>query len=255
VDEGAWSTAQVSRLSKVTSRTLRHYDRIGLLRPAKVSDGGLRYYGREELLRLQQILVLRDLGLPLQTIALVVNDGRDEIEHLRRHHRWLLQERDRFARLADTVRATIKTLEGGENMRPEDLFENFDAAKQERYEAELVRRYGEDVAPHIVQSKERMSRWSEADADRVRAQWADFGPALAGMIADGRPVDDPRVQQTIAGHYRWICNFWTPDRDSYPGLGQLYVDSPEFRAQFDAIDPRLAEYFRDAMTAYAEAKL
>jgi DNA-binding transcriptional MerR regulator len=242
-------------MSRVTSRTLRHYDRIGLLRPATVSGGGLRYYGREELLRLQQILVLRDLGLPLETIAAVVNDGRDEVEQLRRHHRWLLEERDRFARLAETVKATIEKLEGGETMRPEDLFENFDPAKQERYEAELVQRYGDDVVPHIEESKQRMSRWSKADADRVQAEWAGFGPALAGMIAEGRPSDDPVVQQTIAGHYRWICNFWTPNRDSYPGLGQLYVDSPEFRAQFDAIDPRLAEFFRDAMTAYAQANL
>jgi MerR family transcriptional regulator, thiopeptide resistance regulator len=255
MDDGSWSTAQVARMSKVTSRTLRHYDDIGLLRPAHVADGGMRYYRRQELVRLQQILVLRDLGLPLEAIATIVNGGGDEVEQLRRHHRWLSQERDRFARLADTVSATIEKLKGRELMRPEELFENFDPAKQERYEAELVQRYGDEVAPHIEQSKQRMGSWSRVDAARIQDEWARIGPTLAGLIDEGRAVDDPTVQKTIAGHYRWICNFWTPNRESYPGLGQLYVDSPEFRAQFDAVDARLAEYLRDAMTVYAQTHL
>jgi len=253
--DGSWSTAQVVRMSKVTSRTLRHYDEIGLLRPDHVADGGLRFYRHEQLRRLQRILVLRDLGLPLEAIATVVNEGGDEVEQLRRHHRWLTEERDRFAKLAETVRATIDSLEGGDTMRPEDLFENFDPDKQARYEAELVDRYGEDVAPHIEQSKQRMGKWSKADAERIRGDWTAFLPALAAHIEAGRPVDDPAVQATIAGHYRWICNFWTPNRESYPGLADLYVEHPEFRSQFDAVDPRLAEYLREAMTAYAEANL
>lgn len=255
MSEANWSTAQVARMSKVTSRTLRHYDEIGLLRPAQVAGGGMRYYGREQLLRLQQILLLRDLGLPLDKIATVVNDGGDELEQLRRHHHWLLEERDRYARLADTVQATIEALEGGEWMRPEELFENFDPAKQERYEAELVERFGEDVVPQIEQSRRRMGRWNRADAERIKGEWAEFGPALVAHLNARRSADDAAVQQTIDGHYRWVCNFWTPDRRSYPGLGQLYVDGPEFRAQFDALDPRLAEYLREAMTVYAEANL
>ena len=140
-------------------------------------------------------------------------------------------------------------------MKPEELFENFDPAKQERYEAELIERYGDDIGPDIEQSKQRMGRWSKADARRIEGEWAQFGPALVELINQDRTADDPSVQATIAGHYRWVCNFWTPNRESYPGLGQLYVDSPEFRARFDALDPRLAEFMRDAMSAYAEANL
>ena len=102
-ERATWSTAQVARLSKVTSRTLRHYDDIGLLRPAAVAGNGLRYYERDQLLRLQQILVLRELGLSLDTISTIVNEGGDPVEQLRRHHRWLTEERDRYERLAATV--------------------------------------------------------------------------------------------------------------------------------------------------------
>jgi DNA-binding transcriptional MerR regulator len=255
MNDGAWSTAQVARMSRVTSRTLRHYDEIGLLRPATVGGNGMRYYEREQLLRLQQILVLRDLGLSLETISTVVNEGADRLEQLRRHHRWLTEERDRFARLARTVAATIEDLEGGEPMRPEELFDNFDADKQARYEAELTQRYGDRVTADIAESKRRMAGWTRADADTTKRQWAELTVRFTELLREGVAPGDDRAQAVVAEHFRWTCQFWTPDRESYPGLGQLYVDNPEFRAQFDAQDPGLAEYLRDGMAAYAHTSL
>src|SRR6478609_8393470 len=102
-----WTTAEVVRLSGVTSRALRHYDAIGLLRPAGSAPGGQREYGRTELLRLQQVLVLRELGVGLGTIAEILDDGVPRADRLREHHTWLLAERDRFDRLARTVASTI----------------------------------------------------------------------------------------------------------------------------------------------------
>src|ERR1044072_9902791 len=91
----AWSIAQVAKMSKVTSRTLRHYDDIGLLPPARVGSNGYRYYEREQLLRLQQILLLRELGLDLATIGKVVDGQNDPIDALRQHHRRLLRSEER----------------------------------------------------------------------------------------------------------------------------------------------------------------
>jgi len=250
-----WSTAQVARMSNVTSRTLRHYDDIGLLRPAEVGRNGLRYYERDHLVRLQQILVLRALGLGLEAISTIVNDGHDRIEQLRRHHQWLLQERDRYDRLARTVAATIEDLKGGDNMRAEDMFTDFDPEKQARYEAELAETHGDQIVPHIAESKRRMAGWSKADGQRIQQEWAGFGPRLVELIDAGATVDDPRVQAIVAEHYRWVSNFWTPDRDSYPGLGQTYAGHPDFRVQFDAQHPRLAEFLHDAMAVYAQANL
>jgi DNA-binding transcriptional MerR regulator len=242
-------------MSKVTSRTLRHYDDIGLLRPETVAGNGLRYYGRAELLRLQQILVLRELGLSLQAIATIVDEDGDRVEQLRRHHRWLVEERDRYDRLAQTVAATIEEMEGGEKVRTEELFEDFDAERQARYEAELVDRHGDPMRSHIQESKRRMAGWTKADAARVQTRWATFGPRLVELIGAGATVDDARVQEVIAEHYQWVCNFWTPDRDSYPGLGLTYHDHPDFRVQFDALHPRLAAFMRDAMAVYARTNL
>jgi DNA-binding transcriptional MerR regulator len=253
--DASWSTAQVARMSKVTSRTLRHYDDIGLLRPATVAGNGYRYYEREQLLRLQQILLLRDLGLSLDAISTIVNEGGDRVEQLRRHRRWLTEERDRYDRLARTVAATIAEMEGGETVRPEELFEDFDAEKQTRYEAELVEQYGEEIMPDIEESRRRMSGWTRADAARVQDQWHSFGPRLVELIDAGAAAGDAPVQEIIAHHYRWVCNFWTPNRESYAGLGRLYVDSPDFKAKLDATHAGLAEFLCDAIAAYAQARL
>jgi DNA-binding transcriptional MerR regulator len=132
-------------MSGVTSRTLRHYGQIGLLRPAGVRANGYRHYGRQELLRLQQILVLRELGLGRNETAAVLDRQRDRVQALREHHRRLLTERDRLADTAKTVARTIAELEahdGDQPMinRPENLFEGFEPSE---YDAEARARWPE----------------------------------------------------------------------------------------------------------------
>ena len=76
----SWSIQQVARMSGVTARTLRYYDEIGLRAPAQIGSSGYRYYEREQLLRLQQILLLRELDMDLPAIAAVVDGARDQLE-------------------------------------------------------------------------------------------------------------------------------------------------------------------------------
>jgi DNA-binding transcriptional MerR regulator len=250
----AWSTAQVARMSKVTSRSLRHYDRIGLLTPARVGGNGYRYYEPEQLLSLQRIMIMRELGLGLDAIAEIIHDGRDQAEALRMHHAWLLAERDRFERLAATVARTIDELEKGHTMpkTATHWFEGFDPAKQAEYLEEARQRWG---AEQVDAANERAGEKSPEWFQQHRATWVGIVEAMAALLDAGKAPDDPEVLDTVAGHYRWICAFWTPNRESYTGLGQLYVDDPRFRTNYDKTDPRLAEYLRDAMAAYARARL
>ena len=246
-------------MSQVTSRTLRHYDEIGLLRPARVGGNGYRYYEREQLLRLQQILLLRELGLGLEAIGAILDGEHDRVEALCRHHRWLLAERDRLTRLADTVRRTITQLQGGDELSEAELFEGFDperhAERRARYEAELVERYGEGVREHFAESARRTTSWTAEDYRAVDAESAAIEARLVDLVDAGKPVDDPDVLAAVGEHYALVSRFWTPDRRSFPALGTLYTDSPDFRARYDARHPRLAEYLRDAMAAYADARL
>ncbi len=254
----SWSIVEVARRAGVSSRTLRHYDDVGLVPPAYVGANGYRYYEREQLHRLQEVLVLRELGLPLEGIARVLDGTRDRAGVLREHRAALLTERDRIARLADTVGRTITEIEGeggGDLMSPEELFDGFDTEKQKQYEAELVERYGPSVQETIEESWRRIGKLAKVDADRIQAQLAQRDAEYAALLEAGVDPADPRVQEVTAGHHRWVCEFWTPGAEAFAGLGDLYVDSPEFKARYDAVRPGLAEYVRDAMAVYAVESL
>lgn len=252
----SWSIVEVARHAGVSSRTLRHYDDLGLVRPAYVGTNGYRYYEREQLERLQEVLVLRELGLPLDAVGRVLDGTHDRVAVLREHHRALLAERDRLARLAATVARTIEEKEGGETtMEPHEMFDGFDAEKQRAYEAEIVERYGAGAQEQIDESWRRIGRMDPADAATIDAQYAAIGARLIPLIDADVPPDDERVLEVMADHYAIVDRFWTPDAEQYAGLGELYVDSPDFRARYDAEHPRMAEYLRDAMAAYAIARL
>lgn len=247
----AWSIAEVARESGVTSRTLRHYHAIGLLEPAWTAHNGRRYYEREQLVRLQQILLLRNLGLGLETIAEVLgrHSHGSTIDVLERHREWLLQEQERLGRLVRTVESTIESIREGWEMAPQKVFEGFE---RNPYETEARERWG-DAA--VDASYQRMRGWSDADADKARTGYTRVHEGLAPLKADGVDAGAERVQELVQLHYEVTCLFWTPDRDAYKGLGQMYVDDERFRRNIGGGDAALVEYLRDAMVVYADNRL
>ena len=251
----SWSIVEVARYAGVTSRTLRHYDERGLVPPAYVGTNGYRYYEQEQLLRLQEVLLLRELGLPLDAIRRVVEGTEDRVAVLRQHRAALLAERDRLDRLATTVARTIEVREGGDPMGPGELFEGFDADRQAGYEADLVARFGPQAQERITESWRRIATMTKDDATAVQAGLADRDESYAALLDAGVAADDPRTQDITAEHYAWVCRFWTPSAEAFAGLGDLYVDHPDFKARYDAICPGLAEYVRDAMAVYAVTTL
>lgn len=167
-----WPIAEVARMSGVTARALRHYDEGGVLSPARTGAGGYRYYGEPELLRLQQILVLRALGLGLPEIGRILTAQLDEVEALRGHHRRLLAERDRLDALAGTVARTIAELEqsrrDGRPMtinRPENLFEG---VQPSQYEENM-----RDFPALAEEVGRRAATMTQADADALGAAPSD----------------------------------------------------------------------------------
>ncbi|MFE6719552.1 MerR family transcriptional regulator [Streptomyces albidoflavus] len=252
----AWSIAEVARMSKVTSRTLRHYDEIGLLPPAWTGSNGHRYYEEAGLLRLQQILLMRELGLGLREIQAVLDSRLDQVAVLREHHRRLLAERDRLETLARTVGRTIAALEEGRGNgkmtrinKPENLFDGFQAPS--KTEAEVRERW-----PRAwEQTQQAVGAMTTEDTERWQREVTAQMIRMAEFMVAGTPVSDPAVQAEVDVNYRQINRFWTPDAAAYKGVGQTYVDDPRMRANFDKIAEGLAVYQRDAMTVYADARL
>ena len=92
--------------------------------------------------------------------------------------------------------------------------------------------------------------------EQIGQDWNRISGRIAELFSTGVADNDPRTQQAIHDHYRWICHFWTPDRESYLRLAALYVNQPKFRRRIERRKPRgMAAYMRDAMTAYAWARL
>ncbi|GAA3392416.1 MerR family transcriptional regulator [Streptomyces roseoviridis] len=252
----AWSIADVARMSGVTTRTLRHYDEIGLLPPAWTASNGHRYYEESQLLRLQQILLMREMDVGLREIRAVLDSRADRVAVLREHHARLLAERERIATLARTVARTIAELEESEDEdtmtkinRPENLFEGFQADPE--MEAEVRERWPEAYEESRKAVEELTAEAGEEWQREVTAQMIRF----AEFMAAGTPADDPAVQAEVDAHYRGVCRFWTPTAEAYRGLGATYAEDPRFRANFDRIAEGLAEYQRAAMDVYADARL
>jgi DNA-binding transcriptional MerR regulator len=252
-----WSIAEVARMSGVTSRTLRHYDEIGLLPPARIASNGHRYYERAELLRLQQILLMRELGVGLREIRAVLDSQVDQVSVLRDHHGRLLAERDRLDTLARTVRRTIAELEEGEDdtmgtiNRPENLFEGF----SEQYRAEVDAEARERWPKAWNQSRAAVEGMTPEESEQWQRDVTAQMIRMAEHMVAGTPADDPAVQAEVDAHYRDVCRFWTPNAEAYRGLAATYAEDPRFRENFDRIAVGLADYQRDAMLAYAEARL
>ena len=137
-----WSIQDIARIAGTTSRTLRHYDDIGLLPPSRVGGNGYRYYDRDSLVRLQRILLLRELGLGLDAIGRVLDDRTDAAPALRDHLAWLRAERERLARQIASVESTITAVEAGGEIMAEEMFDGFDHTQ---YKDEVEERWGKQA--------------------------------------------------------------------------------------------------------------
>jgi DNA-binding transcriptional MerR regulator len=253
-----YTVKQVAKLSGVSVRTLHHYDQIGLLKPDCVGANGYRYYGRDELLRLQQILFHRELGFPLEEIRQMVDaPDFDRTAALRAHRAKLEAETRRYRRLVRTIDETLAALQGAATMDDKAMYRGFDPKKQAEHEAWLADRYGDGIKDRIAAGKAKMAGWTQADYDAGLAEMAAIEAGLAKALADGLPAHSGAVGDLIRRHHAWVARAWPapPTREAYIGLGSLYEEHPEFRARYEALGVGMIDYMRAAMKAFAEREL
>ncbi|MGW4351355.1 MerR family transcriptional regulator [Nocardia sp. NPDC004582] len=247
-----WSIQQLAAVARTTSRTLRHYGELGLLPPSRIGSNGYRYYDQESLVRLQRILLLRELGLGLPAIAEVLAGQKDTAAALRTHLELLKNEQDRIARQIASVQTTLRKTEAGEQLMADEVFDGFDHAQ---YKDEVIERWGKNAW-------DSGNKWWNAltDAEKKAFQQvhldiaADYGRAHAA----GLPVDSAEVQAIVQRHYDWLGASPTggPVTAQYfNGLGDMYVADPRFAKNYDKHGDGTAAYVRDAMRVYSAARL
>ncbi|GHA96512.1 MULTISPECIES: MerR family transcriptional regulator [Streptomyces] len=244
-----WSIQEIAREAGTTSRTLRHYGDLGLLAPSRTGANGYRYYDQGALVRLQRILLLRELGLPLPAIKDVLEGQRDASAALRTHLLLLEQEQMRIGRQIASVRTTLHRTEEGEELMAGEVFDGFDHTV---YEREVTERWGREAYAEGDRWWRGLSREERADFQGVHDAIArDYGAAReAGLDAGGEAV------QHIAGrHCAWLAGTTTVTRSYVTGLAGMYVADPRFGKNYDRYGDGTAVFVRDALTIYAQHRL
>jgi DNA-binding transcriptional MerR regulator len=250
--------SEVARLSGVSVRTLHHYDDIGLLKPAALGANGYRYYGQDELLRLQQILFHRELGFPLEEIAQVLDaPDFDRVAALKAHRAKLAAAQARYGELIRTIDQTLAALEGDGEMDDEGMYMGFDPETQASHEAWLVEKFGDKVKERIAESKAAQKGWTKADWARQEAENEAIEADYAKALAEGLPADSSAVQAIVRRQHAWIGRSWNrpPERGAFIGLTELFRENEGFRARYEGRVAGLTDYITAAMTAFAEREL
>lgn len=247
-----WSIQELAKAAGTTSRTLRHYGDLGLLEPSRIGRGGYRFYDQGALVRLQRVLLLRELGLGLPAIAEILSGERDTARALRTHLELLEQERTRITRQIESVTTTLNKTEKGESLMPEEVFDGFDHTQ---HKDEVVERWGKDA---YTSGENWWRSMSEQDKKSHMQSQTDIAQAFASAMTAGLAADDDQVQAITQQQFDWIKIGWqgkTPSADAFAGLGRMYVDDPRFTANYDVHGAGTAVFIRDAMTIYAERNL
>jgi DNA-binding transcriptional MerR regulator len=245
------SIQQVAKLVGTTSRTLRHYDDVGLLRPSRIGHNGYRYYDEGALVRLQRVLLLRELGLGLPQIAEAIAAETDETAALQTHLSLLRQDQERIARQISAVQHTIDSLQGRGKLMAEDMFDGFDHTV---HREEVEQRWGKDAYARSD------SWWRSLDKDGQEAFKARVGELnndwVAAAAKDEISPDSPQAQELARRHVDWLTSIpGTPatekqsDTKAYVlGLADMYVADERFAANYGGTEG--ASFVRDALMAY-----
>ena len=121
-----YTIQKLARLAGVSTRTLRYYDEIELLKPARLNSSGYRIYGQNEVNSLQQIMFYRELGVQLEVIReIMTTPDFDRKEALNEHLEKLVEKRNQIDLLIENVNKTIENKEGRIMMSDKEKFKGF----------------------------------------------------------------------------------------------------------------------------------
>jgi DNA-binding transcriptional MerR regulator len=253
----------LARLAGVTVRTLHHYDEIGLLSPSKRSAKGYRLYGHEDLLRLQQILIRRELGMSLEQIRRALDEpGFDLRATLLEQRAELEARRDRADQMLRSIDAAIAAIDRAaaedsrfhqrdqkqENvMNFRELFDGFDPAD---YEDEAKARWGQTEA--YAESARRTAKYGPEDWKRMKAEADEINREFAQLFSSGAPADGEAARTLAERHRLHIDRWFYPcAHQMHVGLGRMYVADERFAANYEKYAVGLTAYIAAAIEANA----
>lgn len=250
-----YSIQELSYLSGVTTRTLRWYDQIGLLKPSRVAESGYRYYSRVEVDRLQDILYYRALGVGLAQIKECLDDPSfDRLAALKRHLVTLEAEQQRLEQLIQSVRDTIGAEERKETMSDEKKFEAFKMQvieqNEKTYGSEIRAKYGD------TQVDEANAAVMNLTLEQYQ-EWSNLGREIQERLEDavqaGLAPECEEGEKIAVLHRRWLtlAGTWY-DPAKHRGIAELYIADERFAHYYDKRVPGCARFLRDAVAHWVK---
>jgi Predicted transcriptional regulators len=252
-----YTVQKLARLAGVSTRTLRYYDAVGLLRPMSVGENGYRLYGQAQVDALQQILFYRAQGIQLRKIKeIMAAPDYDRVRALEEHLLSLQRQKEQVDRMIGTIRQTIRSMKGEIRMSDQEKFEGFKKRLAEenevKYGKEIRTRYGDDAVDASAVKLREMDEETWKQAEELRRKIDEL---LQAAMRENDPCGKT-AQQACALHEQWIKLFWKDgaySKAAHRGLGRMYETDDRFRAYYEgAIGPGAAQFLCRALEEYTK---
>lgn len=245
-----YSTGKLSEISGVSSRTLRYYDEIGLLKPSFINESGYRYYDDKEVALLQQILFYKKRGFDLHTIKeIIYRKDFDLSSALEEHLVSLEEEKKKIDSMINSVKLSIKSLKGEYNMSDKDKFEVFKKNlidKNERtYGKEIREKYGDDS---IDESNRKMLNMSEEDYQMFKELEENILTLVEKCVKENLDLDSKEAKELANMHQKWIKMTWNKySVEAHKSLAMMYTMDERFKEYYDRNIEGCADYLSMAI--------
>ncbi len=249
-----YTISALAKLAGVTTRTLRYYDEIGLLKPKDVTDSGYRNYGTKEVDTLQQILFYREMGVGLEDIKNIMYAPTFmRLEALEAHLQALLNKRRLVNAMIANVQKTISSEKGETTMTDMEKFEGLKEKmiqeNEEKYGKEARSLYGNEA---VEASNAKLKDMTPEQYVRMET----LGKELNETLKDALKTKDPAgeiAQKACALHKQWLmCTWDSYSTQAHLGLAQMYVNDARFAAYYERIGFGCAQFLRDALDYYCK---
>lgn len=225
----------MSQISGVSSRTLRYYDEIGLLKPKEINESGYRQYSNGEVDKLQQILLYKNMGLKLEEIKQILESSNFDLEKaLENQKKQLLLEKERLDKIIQTVEKTLDSMKGREQMTNEEKFEGLKEEairkNEEKYGKEIRQKYGDEA---IIASNERYLDLTQEDFVELQKIELELLQKLTTYLSQPDVVQ-PLAKEIFELHKKWLQFSWANyQSNAHKGLAMMYVGDERFTAYYD----------------------
>jgi DNA-binding transcriptional MerR regulator len=239
----------VTKMTGLTSKTLRHWEAVGLLK-TKRDTNDYRLYDSDDLTKIFYIMSLRKLDLPLMEIAKILTATSDEKTALKNH---LERLKNKQNELENLIKKLTKKL-GNEDYKMSEI--DFELLKKQKiaendakYGNEIRDKYGVEI---IEKSNEKLMAQSSEEI-----KWAnETHKKIVKMLEDAYEQQDKYLAyEAVKLHRTWLEHFWPEgalSAEAHIGLGQIYCDDIRFRANYNQKFADLPEFFYNSIIRFYE---